>query len=130
MDDHLKEKKSNRGRIIYNGWVKDYLHDYVKFFKQVSCHLESYIEERMYGQRKFEEFTFQQMYEWYKSHQYFVDNPDKGSEKERKQAKDAFNSVNFWLQLDERDFVGRNKNMFQFRKFILDKEQKVNYVIY
>ena len=128
MNSHLKEKQGKSFKSIYNRWLKDYLHEYARLFKQVSCHLDTCDEDKIYGQEKFKEFTFLQMYEWYEAHNYYQINPEKGSKDERKQAKDAFISVKYWLQVDKCKFE-KNKHMLQFQKFVEDKEPKVSHLL-
>ena len=48
---------------IGNQWVKDYLKEYADSFPQVSILLEVNVDRCIYGQRGFENHTFEEMWE-------------------------------------------------------------------
>lgn len=117
---HIKERRHHERKASPDEWVKDLLLRYVQLFPQVSCHLEINVDRAIYGQGRFRSFTFQEMWQWYSLHKSLQDDPQAGTDHERKMAKEAHCSVQQWLVMKVEDIT--TKSLKRFRQYILDKE--------
>ncbi|XP_026120179.1 uncharacterized protein LOC113099513 [Carassius auratus] len=121
LDMHIKERRHHERKASPDEWVKDLLLRYVQLFPQVSCHLEINVDRAIYGQGRFRSFTFQEMWQWYSLHKSLQDDPQAGTDHERKMAKEAHCSVQHWLVMKVEDIT--TKSLKRFRQYILDKEK-------
>lgn len=122
LDRHRTEVTNpQRKGEIGNQWVKDYLTEYAESFPQVSVVLEANIDRCIYGQKGFEDHTFQEMWELYCQYSSQKDRPEKFSDEQREVIQKAHSSVKRWLNTPVTHIT--STQMKRFRKYIYDKEQ-------
>lgn len=123
LDKHTAEVRNpHRKGEIGNGWVKDRLKEYAESFPQISSLLEDNIDNCIYGQRGFENHTFQEMWELYRQHQVQKDrSAEEFSNEQREIAKAANSSVRRWLNTPVTHII--SVQMKRFRKYIQDKDK-------
>lgn len=130
LDKHrLEVTDPNRKGEVGNRWVKDCLTEYAESFPQVSTILEANIDRCIYGQKGFEDTTFQEMWELYSQFQVQRDRPEEFSDKEREKVLKASSSVRRWLNTPVTHIT--SVQMKRFRQYIKDKEKvTVDMIIY
>lgn len=111
----------HRKAEIVNQWVKDCLTEYAESFPQVSVVLEANIDRCIYGQKGFEDHTFQEMWELYSQYSTQKDRPEQFSDEQRETIKRANSSVRRWLNTPLTHIT--SVQMKRFRKYINDKDQ-------
>ncbi|XP_035660467.1 uncharacterized protein LOC118405149 [Branchiostoma floridae] len=122
VDKHLKDVRNTARKVeVRDRWLKDSLLKYVNHFPPVSSHLEVNIDSCTYGHGRFKDFTYKEMWEWYKYHKVLEADQQLGTAQDRKMAKEAFLSIRQWLRLREEDITSRP--MKRFRQYILGKEK-------
>ncbi|XP_045070256.1 uncharacterized protein LOC123484217 [Coregonus clupeaformis] len=123
IDKHRSEETTQHreGERVNQG-VKDYLNEYAESFPQVCILLEANIDRCIYGQRGFEESTFQEMWTLYSKYPTQKDRPELFSEEEKEIIKKAYSSVRRWLHTPVTHIT--SVQMKRFRKYIVDKEQQ------
>jgi hypothetical protein len=121
----MKERRRTEGAessvSIQEGWLKDLLLRYVKFYPQAFLHLEVNVDHWIYPSGKFCAFTFHEMHEWFEAHKRFTQDPQLGMADERKKALDAYHAVPQWLKMDNKDIT--SLTMQRFKRYIIDKEK-------
>ena len=130
LDKHrLEVANPNRKGEVGNRWVKDCLTEYAESFPQVSTILEANIDRCIYGQKGFEDATFQEMWELYSQFQAQKNRPEKFDKQQREKIQKASSSVRRWLNTPVTHIT--SVQMKRFRKYIKDKEQvSVDMIIY
>jgi len=103
-----------------NQWVKDLLAEYAESFPQVSILLEAYIDRCIYGQKGFEDSTFQEMWELYTQYGKHKKKPEQFTDSERDGAQKAYSSVRRWLNTPVTRIT--SVPMKRFRKYIYEKD--------
>ncbi|KAK1889234.1 putative actin-related protein 2/3 complex subunit 2 [Dissostichus eleginoides] len=122
LDKHKREVEDpHRKGDVGNRWVKDFLTEYADSFPQVSCLLEANVDRCTYGQKGFENSTFQEMWELYGQYQSQKDSPEKFSGVQRERIQKAYSSVRKWLHTPVTHIT--SVQLKRFRKYIMDKEQ-------
>ncbi|XP_078785892.1 uncharacterized protein LOC144981585 [Oryzias latipes] len=123
VDKHRAEviNPARKGEIG-NQWIKDCLTEYAESFPQVSILLEANIDRCIYGQKGFEDHTFQEMWELHRQYAAQKDRPETFSMKEREMIQKANSSVRRWLNTPLTHIT--SVQMKRFRKYISEKEQQ------
>jgi len=101
-----------------NQWVKNFFAEYAESFPQVSIVLEANIDRCIYGQKGFEDSTFQEMWELYSQHRKHK-KPEQFTDSES--AQKAYSSVRRWLNTPVTHIT--SVQMKRFRKYICEKEK-------
>lgn len=117
----LEMKNPHRKGEMVNQWVKDSLTEYAESFPQISCLLQANVDRCIYGQRGFENHTFQEMWEIYSQYQAQKDRPEQFSDEQREIIQKACSSVRRWLNTPVTHIT--SVQMTRFRKYITDKER-------
>ena len=122
LDKHSSELRNpHRKAEIFNQWLKDYLTEYAESFPQVSSLLEANVDRCIYGQRGFEDHTFQEMWELYSQYHRQKERPEQFSDEQREIIQRANSSVRRWLNTPVTHIT--SVQMKRFRKYINDKDQ-------
>ncbi|XP_078799712.1 uncharacterized protein LOC144990380 isoform X2 [Oryzias latipes] len=123
VDKHRAEvfNPARKGEIG-NQWIKDCLMEYTESVPQVSILLEANIDRCIYGQKGFEDHTFQEMWELHRQYAAQKDRPETFSMKEREMIQKANSSVRRWLYTPLTHIT--SVQMKRFRKYISEKEQQ------
>ncbi|XP_062413408.1 uncharacterized protein LOC134109761 [Pungitius pungitius] len=122
LDKHrLEVRNPQRKGKVGNQWVKDYLTEYAESFPQVSSLLEANIHRCIYGQKGFEHYTFEEMWELYSQYLTQKDRPEHFSAEQRELTHKAYTSVRRWLHTPVTHIT--SVQMKRFRKYLKEKEQ-------
>ncbi|XP_051254681.1 uncharacterized protein LOC127362666 [Dicentrarchus labrax] len=122
IDKHrLEVTNPQRKGEIGNQWVKDYLTEYAESFPQVSSLLEANVDRCIYGQKGFEDHTFQEMWELYRQHHAIKNRPEEFRDEQRELIKKANSSVRRWLNTPVTHIT--SAQMKRFRKYVNEKDQ-------
>ncbi|XP_034547076.1 uncharacterized protein LOC117818348 isoform X2 [Notolabrus celidotus] len=89
--------------------------------QQVSCHLEANITRCIYGQKGFEDHTFEEMWGLYSQYHALKNHPKDFTPEQREVVLKAHSSTPRWLNTPVTHIT--SFQMKRFRKFIRDKEQ-------
>lgn len=111
---------------IQNHWIKDCLTEYAESFPPVSILLEANIDSCIYGQKGFEDHTFQEMWELYSQFSAQKARPDKFSGEQRDKIQRVYSSVCRWLHTPLTHIT--SVQMKRFRKYIYQKKDHVSHL--
>ncbi|KAL7880302.1 hypothetical protein SRHO_G00025560 [Serrasalmus rhombeus] len=111
----------HRKAEILSECVKDFLTEYAESFPQVSIVLEANIDRCIYGQRGFEDHTFQEMWELCIQYPTQKDRPEQFSDEQRERIQKVHRSVRRWLHTPVTHI--RSVQMKRFRKYTNDKDR-------
>nr|XP_009298902.1 uncharacterized protein LOC101883144 [Danio rerio] len=121
IDKH-REELAKQPKKIHNGWIKDCLAEYAESFPQLSVTLEANVHRGIYGQKGFENYTFQEMWELYSQRAALMDRPEDFSSNQKDLILRAHNSVTRWLHTPVTHIS--SVQMKRFRKYIYDKKDQ------
>ncbi|XP_016308562.1 uncharacterized protein LOC107662937 [Sinocyclocheilus anshuiensis] len=128
IDKHREELSKKLGKAkVQNQWIKDHLAEYAESFPEVSIVLEANIHRYVYGQKGFENHTFQEMWELYSLYSAQNDRPDDFNMSQRDSIPKAYSSVSQWLNTPVTHIT--SVQMKRFRTYIYDKKSQ-NVIIY